>query len=89
VALPEQLLLSDLLRLRVRCDQGLDHGSGVLGWMHPPVHRLLGWVSRPSALRSTRRVWRLDQLRGLSEGEGFVKGEGSDTEPGVLEQLPT
>ena len=89
MALPEQLLLSDLLRLRVRCDQGLDHGPGVLGWMHPPVHRLLGWVSRPSSLRTTRRVWRLDQLRGLSEGEAFVKGEGADTEPGVLEQLPT
>jgi hypothetical protein len=89
VALPEQLLLSDLLRLRVRCDQGLDHGPGVLGWMHPPVHRLLGWVSRPSTFRSTRRVWRLNQLRGLSEGEAFVKGEGADTEPGVLEQLPT
>ena len=89
MALPEQLLLSDLLRLRVRCDQGLDHGPGVLGWMHPPVHRLLGWVSRPSSIRSSRRVWRLDQLRGLSEGEAFVKGEGSDTEPGVLEQLPT
>ncbi|MEB3183885.1 MAG: RNA methyltransferase, partial [Cyanobacteriota bacterium] len=29
MALPEQLLLSDLLRLRVRCDQGLDHGPGV------------------------------------------------------------
>ena len=89
MALPEQLLLSDLLRLRVRCDQGLDHGPGVLGWMHPPVHRLLGWVSRPSSFRSTRRVWRLDQLRGISEGEAFVKGEGADTEPGVLEQLPT
>ena len=89
MALPEQLLLSDLLRLRVRCDQGLDHGTGVLGWMHPPVHRLLGWVSRPSSIRSTRRVWRLDQFRGLSEGEVFVKGEGADTEPGVLEQLPT
>jgi len=89
VALPEQLLLSDLLRLRVRCDQGLDHGPGVLGWMHPPVHRLLGWVSRPSSFRSTRRVWRLNQLKGLSEGEAFVKGEGADTEPGVLEQLPT
>jgi hypothetical protein len=89
VSLPEQLLLSDLLRLRVRCDQGLDHGPGVLAWMHPPVHRLLGWVSRPSTFRSQRRVWRLDQLRGLSEGEAFVKGKGSDTEPGVLEQLPT
>ena len=89
MSLPEQLLLSDLLRLRVRCDQGLEHGPGVLAWMHPPVHRLLGWVSRPSAFRSLRRVWRLDQLRGLSEGEVFVKGEGSDTEPGVLDQLPT
>ena len=89
MALPEQLLLSDLLRLRVRCDQGLDHGPGVLGWMHPPVHRLLGWVSRPSSFRSTRRVWRLNQLKGLSEGEAFVKGEGADTEPSVLEQLPT
>jgi hypothetical protein len=57
--------------------------------MHPPVHRLLGWVSRPSSFRSTRRVWRLNQLRGLSQGEAFVKGEGADTEPGVLEQLPT
>jgi len=57
--------------------------------MHPPVHRLLGWVSRPSSFRSTRRVWRLNQLRGLSEGEAFVKGEGADTEPSVLEQLPT
>ncbi|MFO0105006.1 MAG: RNA methyltransferase, partial [Cyanobium sp.] len=30
MALPEQLLLSDLLRRRVRCDQGLDGGQGVL-----------------------------------------------------------
>ena len=89
MSLPEQLLLSDLLRLRVRCDQGLDHGSGVLAWMHPPVHRLLGWVSRPSAFQSLRRVWRLDQLRGLSEAEAFVKGEGADTNPAILEQLPT
>jgi len=89
VSLPEQLLLSDLLRLRVRCDQGLDHGLGVLGWMHPPVHRLLGWVSRPSAFRNQRLVWRLDQLRGVSEVEAFVKGQGVPTEPSILLQLPT
>lgn len=89
VSLPEQLLLSDLLRLRVRCDQGLDHGPGVMGWMHPPVHRLLGWVSRPSRFQARRLVWRLDQLRGLSETEAFVKGEGVPTDPGVLLQLPT
>ena len=89
MTLPEQLLLSDLLRRKVRCDQGLDHGGGVSGWMHPPVHRLLGWVSRPSALSRRRLVWRLDQLRGLGELEVFVQGSGAETEPTVLERLPT
>ncbi len=89
MSLPEQLLLSDLLRRRVRCDQGLDHGVGVLGWMHPPVHRLLGWVSRPSALSKRRLVWRLDQLRGLGELEALVQGPGAETEPTILERLPT
>jgi sporulation protein YlmC with PRC-barrel domain len=89
LALPELLLLSDLLHRRVRCDRGLDHGAGVLGWMHPPVHRLLGWVSRPSLLRQERQVWRLDQLRGLSEQEAFVKGDPTPTDPATLERLPT
>ena len=89
MTLPEQLLLSDLLRRKVRCDQGLDHGGGVSGWMHPPVHRLLGWVSRPSALSRRRLVWRLDQLRGLGELEAFVQGPGAETEPAILERLPT
>ncbi len=89
MALPEQLLLSDLLRLRVRCDQGLDHGPGLVGWMHPPVHRLLGWASRPSAFRPQRQVWRLDQLRGLSDSEAFVKGEPAAADAALLDQLPT
>lgn len=87
--LPEQLLLSDLLSRRVRCDQGLEHGSGLLGWMHPPVHRLLGWASRPSALSPRRCVWRLDQLRGLSEAEALVQGEPAETDAATLERLPT
>ena len=89
MSLPEQLLLSDLLRRKVRCDQGLDHGGGVSGWMHPPVHRLLGWVSRPSALSKRRLVWRLDQLRGLGELELYVQGPAAETEPAALERLPT
>jgi hypothetical protein len=89
VPLPEQLLLSDLLSRRVRCDQGLDHGPGQLGWMHPPVHRLLGWASRPSALSTRRCVWRLDQLRGLTEAELLVKGEPAETDAATLERLPT
>ncbi|MFM7733803.1 MAG: RNA methyltransferase, partial [Cyanobium sp.] len=89
MSLPEQLLLSDLLRRRVRCERGLDHGSGVLAWMHPPVHRLLGWASRPSAFSQARQVWRLDQLRGLSEQELFVAGDPAESDAATLLRLPT
>ncbi len=89
MALPDQLLLTDLLRRRVRCDQGLDHGPGQMAWMHPPVHRLLGWVSKPSALQQRRLVWRLDQLRGLSDQEVFVKGEPAESDAATVQCLPT
>ena len=89
MALPEQLLLSDLLRRRVRCDQGLDHGAGAVAWMHPPVHRLLGWISKPSAFGDRREAWRLNQLRGLAELELYVQGEGAATDLATVERLPT
>lgn len=89
MTLPEQLLLSDLLRRRVRCDQGFDHGSGLAVWMHPPVHRVLGWVSKPSAFGSQRLVWRLNQLRGLAELEALVQGEPAPTDQATVERLPT
>ncbi len=87
--LPDQLLLSDLLRRQVRCDAGHEHGVGVLAWMHPPVHRLLGWISRPGGFGSKRLAWRLNQLRGLGEQELFVQGEGADTDLLTVERLPT
>jgi hypothetical protein len=89
MALPDQLLLSDLLRRQVRCEEGQEHGIGVLAWMHPPVHRLLGWISKPSNLGSKRLAWRLNQLRGLGEQELFVQGEGADTDLLTVERLPT
>ncbi|MCT0231169.1 RNA methyltransferase [Synechococcus sp. CS-1324] len=89
MALPQELLLSDLLKLRVRCDQGLEHGAGLVGWMHPPVHRLLGWASKPSAFGGRRLVWRLNQLRGLSELEAMVDGEPAETDQSILDGLPT
>jgi len=60
-----------------------------MAWMHPPVHRLLGWVSRPSALRNSRAVWRLDQCRGLDDQQVFVKGSPAETDQFTLERLPT
>ena len=89
MSLPDQLLLSDLLHHTVRCDLGLDHGPGVKAWMHPPVHRLLGWVSRPSALRMSREVWRLDQCCGFTDQQVFVRGEPALTDQTTLERLPT
>ncbi len=89
MALPEQLLLSDLLRRRVRCEQGLEHGLGLVVWMHPPVHRVLGWVSRPSMFGSRRLVWRLNQLRGVLELEALVQGDPAETDQDTVERLPT
>ena len=60
-----------------------------MAWMHPPVHRLLGWVSRPSALRSSRDVWRLDQCRGVDDQQVFVKGLPAETDQTTLDRLPT
>ena len=86
---PTKLFLSDLLKHNVRCDQGIDHGPGVIPWMHPPVHRILGWVSRPSSFRLKREVWRLDQLKGINDQEVYVKGAPSNSDEQTLERFPT
>ena len=86
---PSKLLLSDLLNHNVRCDKGEEHGSGVSVWMHPPVHRLLGWISRPSKFRLQREVWRLDQLKGINDDEVYVKGNSSISDQQTLDRFPT
>ncbi len=89
MTLPKQYLLSDFLKHRVRCDQGIDHGPGFLCWMHPPVHRLLGWSTKPSNLQLKIHVWRLDQLRGIGDQEAYVKGRPSIVEQLTFDHLPT
>ena len=89
MAIPTKLLLSNLLKHNVRCENGIDHGPVVNPWMHPPVHRILGLISRPSNLRLERQVWRLDQLKGLNEQEIFVKGVYSISDDQTIERLPT
>ncbi len=89
MAIPTKLLFSNLLKHNVRCENGIDHGPVVNPWMHPPVHRILGLISRPSNLRLERQVWRLDQVKGLNEQEIFVKGAYSISEDQTIERLPT
>ena len=86
---PTKLLFTDLLKHNVRCDQGIDHGPVVSAWMHPPAHRILGWISRPSNLRLQREVWRLDQLKGINQQEVYVKGSSSISDEQTLERFPT
>ena len=89
MTLPKKLLFSDLLKHNVRCDDGIDHGRIITAWMHPPAHRILGWVSRPSSLRLQREVWRLDQLKGINQEEVYVKGGCSISDDQTLERFPT
>ena len=83
------ILLSDLLHHNVVGDDGLNHGIGVMGWMHPPVHRLLGWVTRPSSLRLSRDVWRLNQLHAISPNTIYTKGNPSLSDQATLDRFPT
>jgi len=89
LTIPNKLLLSDLLNHNVRCENGIDHGPVISPWMHPPVHRILGLVSRPSNLRLQREVWRLDQVKGINQQEVYVKGPCSLSEEQTLERFPT
>ncbi len=87
--IPNEILLSDFLKHRVLCDSGLDHGIGIYGWMHPPVHRILGWVTSPSSLKVERQVWRLDQLRAITNKQIYVKGQPEISDQLLLNRLPT
>ncbi len=89
MAIQTKILLSDLLKHNVRCDNGIDHGPIFKPWMHPPVHRILGLISRPSNLRLQREVWRLDQVKGINDHEVFVKGSSSISDDQTLERFPT
>ena len=53
----------------------LNYGNGENVWMHPPVHRILGWYSRPSSFDLKRNVWRLNQISQIIDNEIYVKGD--------------
>jgi len=88
VKLPQQYLLSDLLSHNVRKNMTLSYGAGETVWMHPPVHRILGWSSRPSNLNLRRNVWRLNQIRQIVDSDIFVKGEPAISDLNTLNRFP-
>ncbi len=66
----------------------LSYGVGETVWMHPPVHRILGWSSRPSNLNLKRNVWRLNQIKQIVNNEIFVKGEPAISDLNTLNRFP-
>ena len=66
----------------------LSYGVGEAVWMHPPVHRILGWSSKPSNFNLQRNVWRLNQISQIINNEIFIKGEPAITDLSVLTRFP-
>ena len=67
----------------------LNYGNGENVWMHPPVHRILGWYSRPSNFDLTRNVWRLNQITQIIDNEIYVKGNPAISDLATLNRFPT
>jgi len=67
----------------------LNYGNGEDVWMHPPVHRILGWYSRPSNFDLKRNVWRLNQITQIIDNEIYVKGDPAISDLATLNRFPT
>jgi len=67
----------------------LTYGNGESVWMHPPVHRILGWYSRPSNFDLKRNVWRLNQISQIIDNEIYVKGDPALSDLATLNRFPT
>ena len=87
--LPKEILLSELLIYNVKGNNVLNYGNGENVWMHPPVHRILGWYSRPSNFDLKRNVWRLNQITQIIDDEIYVKGDPAISDLATLNRFPT
>jgi len=67
----------------------LNYGNGENVWMHPPVHRILGWYSRPSNFDLKRNVWRLNQITQIIDNEIYVRGDPAISDLATLNRFPT
>ena len=87
--LPKDFFLTDLLSHNVKGNATLNYGNGENVWMHPPVHRILGWYSRPSNFDLKRNVWRLNQISQIIENDIFVKGDPAISDLATLNRFPS
>ena len=87
--LPKEILLSELLNFNVKGNMTLSFGNGESVWMHPPVHRILGWNSRPSNFDLKRNVWRLNQISQIIDNEIYVNGDPAISDLATLNRFPT
>ena len=67
----------------------LTYGFGDSVWMHPPVHRILGWSTKPSNLNLKRNVWRLNQVKQIVDNEIFVHGDPAISDLATLNRFPS
>ena len=86
--LPKEFLLSELLNLNVKGNATHNYGNGENVWMHPPVHRILGWYSRPSNFNLKRNVWKLNQISQIIDNDIFVKGDPAISDLSTLNRFP-
>ena len=86
--LPKEFLLSELISHNVKGNSVLNYGSGENVWMHPPVHRILGWYSRPSNFDLKRNVWRLNQINQIIDNDIYVKGDPAISDLATLNRIP-
>ena len=88
--LPKEILLSELLNFSVKGKNiTFNYGSGENVWMHPPVHRILGWYSRPSNFDVKRNVWKLNQISKIIDNEIYVIGDPAISDLATLNRFPT
>lgn len=87
--LPKEFLLSELLNHNVKGNMNLNYGIGENVWMHPPVHRILGWYSRPSNFDLKRNVWKLNQITQIIDRDVYVKGNPAISDLATLNRFPT
>lgn len=84
----EELRVSDLLNRQVLDRQTTDeHGRIDRVWMHPPAHRVLGFLCRQGLIRGEFSAFRLDQLHALGDDSVVLEAAPQPANPEKIDRL--